>query len=184
MIPNRTFRDSLHRLAQLGQATGVQMVCIKEAGASNRYTAEPVEFNEDGETQSAGAADITVVNLAEPADEDGQLPIGTNAVAIDVEGEWVVLVQAEARQVFAARILYTFGDGLYRVRPQTPVGENTFEDKTGASDINACNVAELNIEETDGVLADTIVIVTALVTDSNPPTIRYAFDHPVEEEYL
>ncbi len=182
MRPTR-FRDALHRLAQLGQATGIQLVRIKQQDDGNRYTAEPIEFDTDGGTRSAQADDLTVVNLAESADEDGQLPAGTNAVAVDVEGQWVILVQLEAAPIFAARVLYTFGNALYRVRPQVPVGETTFTDKTGAQDINACNVAELNIEETLGVIADTIVLVAALKTDSDPPTIRYAFDHPVYEEY-
>lgn len=183
MKPTKNFRDALHRLAQLGQATGVQLVRIKEQDEGNRYTAEAIEFDTDGQTRSAEAENVTVVNLAEPADEDGQLSADTNAVAVDVEGQWVILVQAGLVPVFAAKVLYALGEALYRVRPQVPVEENTFADKIGAQDINACNLAELIVGESSGVTDGTIVLVAALRTDSDPPTIRYAFDHPVYETY-
>ena len=40
------FHDSLYRLAQVGDAMGVQLVRITELLADNRYTAVPVEFAE------------------------------------------------------------------------------------------------------------------------------------------
>lgn len=141
MAAKKSFRDALHRLAQLGQATGLQLVRIMGLDEGNRYTAEAIEFDSDGDTQSAGAEQLTVINLAEAADDDGQLLADTNAVAVDVEGKWVILVQPAATPVFAGKVLYTFGNCLYRIRPQVPVGENTFVDKAGAQDINACNIA-------------------------------------------
>lgn len=183
MSPKNNFRDSLRRLAQLGQATGLQLVRIKEQDDGNRYTADAIEFDADDDTQLVDDSQLTVVNLAEPADEDGQLPAGTNAVAVDVEGEWVVLVRPTGTFLFAAQILYTFGNALYRVRPQVPVEENTFTTKSGGQDINACNLAELHLAETLGLDADIIVLVAALTTEGDPPTIRYVFDHPVHDEY-
>lgn len=183
MAPRKNFRDALHRLAQLGQATGLQLVRIMGLDDGNRYAAEAIEFDSDGETQSAGAEQLTVINLAEPADEDGQLLADTNAVAVDVEGKWVILVQPASTPVFVGKVLYTFGNCLYRIRPQVPVSENTFADKAGAQDINACNIAELDLVDPLGVDADSIVLVAALRTDSDPPTIRYVFDHPDYNEF-
>ena len=183
MAAKKSFRDALHRLAQLGQATGVQLVRVMDLDEGNRYTAEAIEFDSDGDTQSAGAGELTVINLAEPADDDGQLPADTNAVAIDVEGKWVILVRPAGAPVFAGKVLYTLGNCLYRIRPQVPVGENTFADKAGAQDINACNIAELGLVNPLGVDADSIVLVAALTTDSDPPTIRYVFDHPEYNEF-
>ncbi len=184
MSTKKNFRDALGRLAQLGQATGLQLVQIKSLDEDNVYTAEAIEFDDEGSSvRSAGGADMTVVNLAESPDEDGQLPADTKAVAVDVEGKWVILVRPTSAITFAAQVLYSFGDARYRVRPQVPVGENTFIDDPLGSDINACNLAELALEDTMGVDADIIVLVTALPTHSDPPTIRYAFDHSPSDEY-
>ena len=183
MAPRKTFRDVLHRLAQLGQATGLQLVRIIDLDEGNRYTAKAIEFDSDDDTQSAGAEQLTVINLAEPADDDGQLLADTNAVAVDVEGKWVILVQPAGAPLFVGKVLYTFGNCLYRIRPQVPVGENTFVDKAGAQDINACNIAELDLVDPLGVDADSIVLVATLTTDSDPPTIRYVFDHPDYNEF-
>jgi hypothetical protein len=161
----------------------MQLVRVKELDEDKRYTAEPTEFTPDGQTQPAGSEELTVVNLAEPCGQDGQLPAGTDAVAIDVEGQWVIFVQSVAKQMFPAKILYTYGGGLYRVRPQVPVGETTFADKPGAADINACNLAELDMVDPLGLEADTIVLVAELQTQGDPPTFRYAFDRYVPDEY-
>jgi len=183
MAPKQNFRDALSRLAQLGQATGLQLVRITALDEGNRYTAEPIEFDAEGDTQSAQAGNVTVINLAEPADEDGQLPAETNAVAVDVEGKWVILVHPAIESPFVGKVLYALGGCLYRIRPQAPVGENTFADKSGAADINACNIAELDIEDPLGVDADSLVLVATVRTDGDPPTIRYVFDHPDYNEF-
>ncbi len=181
MSAKKNFRDALGRLAQLGQATGSQLVRITEHLAGNRYTAQAIEFDQSQDIQPTGAADIIVINLAEPADLDGQLEAETNAVATDVEGRWVILVKPTDEGVFAGKVISRYDDALYRIQPQVPVTENTFANKSGSSVINACNLAELDMVSPPSVDANSIVLVTALATESDPPTTRYVFDHPISQ---
>ena len=89
------FHDSLYRLGQVGPALGVQLVRLVEVVANNRYTAMPIEFASDGSTQQAEEDTLTVTNLAEPADQTGQVPADTEAVALDVEGRWIVFLKPQ-----------------------------------------------------------------------------------------
>jgi len=176
------FRNALHRLAQLGRETGIQLVRITSLEAGNRYTARPVQFDEQGETEYASTHTLSITNLAELPDETGQLPEGAEAIAVDVEGRWVIHVQPEERTLFAAKVLYTFGDGRYRVRPQVPTGEKTFADDPSFGDLTAVNVFELGNPVEFGIESDTIVLVASLKDNAEPPTIQYAFSHATFDE--
>jgi len=177
------FHDALHRLAQVGSAAGVRLVRITQLVEKNLYLARPVEFDENGYTQFVGTDTMTVTNLAEPADSDGQLPPDTEAVAVDVEGRWVVFVRQSAA-MFVARVIDSLGSAAYQVREQVATGPGTFCDKTGAADVTACNLAELSLGPGAAVEDDAIVLVTILRDTGTPPVLRYVFDHPAYAKYL
>jgi len=177
------YHDGLSHLAQGGSPAGVQLIRITQADQYNRYTARPVEFDEQGRTTFADEATFTVTNLAEPADEAGQVPEGTEAIAIDVEGRWVIFLRQVA-PVFPARIVGSQGGASYTVREQVIDPQGAFADRTGTSDVAARNLAELSLGPGAAVDVGTIVLVTALVDGASPPTVRYVFDHPAYAKYL
>jgi hypothetical protein len=182
IAPTIPFHDSLHRLAQVGAAAGLQLVRITALDSGNRYTAGPVEFDSQGATQFADESTLTVTNLAEPADAPGNVPSGTDAVALDVEGRWVVFVRAAAGEApFAAKVTASLGQARYTVRRQIATGEGAFADKD-AIDLTACNLAELSLGTGAAVDLDTIVLVTDLGEGSG--AARYVFDHPAYAKYL
>jgi len=183
-MTNARPHDALGQFAQAGAAAGLQLVRLTALDADNRYTARPVEFDANGQTQFAGDATLTVTNLAEPADADGAVPAGTDAVAVDVEGRWIVFVRPAAPAAFAARVIATGSGADYTVREQVGTGAGTFADKEGAPDLTAHNLAELSLGPGAAVDVDTIVLVTALTGTGEPPTVRYVFDHPAYAKYL
>ena len=81
--------DALYRLAQAGDDLGVRLVRLGELIEANRYWAEALEFDADGEAVVADEPPFAVINLAEPADAPGTVPSDTDAVALDAEGSWV-----------------------------------------------------------------------------------------------
>jgi hypothetical protein len=181
------FRDSLYRLAQVGDALGVQLVRILEVDENNRYTAVPVEFDSDGATQPAEEQTLTITNLAEPADSPGQVPSGTDAVALDIEGRWIVFLRQEAAEAvasFPAKIVSSLGGSAYGVLEQVCTGPGSFADKDGAPQVTAHNLAELSLGPGAAVDIGTIVLAIALTDTGNPPTVRYVFDHPAYAKYL
>lgn len=182
------FHDSLYRLGQVGDAVGVQLVRIVEVAENNRYTAVPVEFASDGSTQQADEKTLTVTNLAEPADQTGQVPADTEAVAVDVEGRWIVFLKSQDEQpsstTFPAKVVDSLGGAAYGVLEQVCTGEGTFADKSGAQQVTAHNLAELSLGPGAAVDDDTIVVVTPLADTGEPPTLRYVFDHPAYAKYL
>jgi len=184
MTTSVPFHDALSHLAQVGGMTGVRLVCLIELEAANRYKARPIEFDEDGKTQFVGMETLTVTNLAEPADTEGKVPEDTDAVAVDVEGRWVVFVRPTGAAVFPARALSSQGSGTYTVREQVATGAGTFADKQGAESITAYNLAELSLGPGAAVDYGTIVLVTELQDTNDPPAVRYVFDHPVYAKYL
>ena len=145
MSRNAPFRDALHRLTQIGTSTGVRLVRIVALDEDNRYTARAIQFDAQGATQYADDETFEVTNLAEPADSDGQIAAGKDAVALDVEGRWVVFVRRAQSGVFPARIVESLGDAAYTVREQAMTGAGTFTDATGAADLTAYNLAELSL---------------------------------------
>lgn len=184
MTANVPFHDALHRLAQIATTMGVMLVRLTSVDEANRYTARPIEFDGDGQTQIVGTDTVTVTNLAEPADTTGQVPADTDAVAVDVEGRWVVFVRPAATAMFAAKVVSSQSGAAYTVREQVPTGSGTFADKQGASNITAHNLAELSLGPGAAVDNDTIVLVTALADNGNPPTLRYVFGHPAYAKFL
>jgi hypothetical protein len=184
MTANPPFHDALGYLAQAGDTNGARLVRITELKEANEYTARFIEFDENGETQFAGTQTLTVTNLAEPADADGSVPANTDAVAIDVEGRWIVFVRPAEDPVFPAKVISSQGSGAYAVHEQVATGAGTFADKPGASTVTAHNLAELSLGPGAAVDNDTILLVKTFRDTSNPPTLRYVFDHPVYARYL
>jgi hypothetical protein len=182
------FRDSLYRLGQVGHAWGVQLVRIVELVADNRYTAMPVEFAPDGSTQQAEATTLTVTNLAEPADQPGEVPADTEAVALDVEGRWIVFLKPQqdggGSTIFPAKVVESLGNAAYSVLEQVCTGTGSFANKSGAQAVTAHNLAELSLGPGAAVDDGTIVLVSVLTDTGQPPTARYVFDHPAYAKYL
>lgn len=183
MTQKTPFHDALSRLVQVGWAHGIKLVRLTELDEANRYTARPIEFDDDT-TQTVGTNTLTVTNLAEPVDTDGQVPENTDAVALDVGGRWVVFVRPAVAASFPARIVSSQGNGAYTAREQVVTGAGTFADKSGVSNITAHNLAELSLGPGAAVDDDTIIVVKIFADTGNPPTDRYVFDHPVYAKYL
>lgn len=184
MTTNLPYHDALHRLAQVGSGPGVGLVRMTAVDQANRYTARPIEFDEDDETVFVGDGTLTVTNLAEPTDRPGQVPADTDAVAVDVEGRWIVFVRPAGAALFPARVVSAQSGAAYTVKEQDATGAGTFADKTDAGNLTAYNLAELSLGPGAAVDDDTIVLVTVLFDDGETPTARYFFDHPVYAKYL
>jgi hypothetical protein len=180
----KTYFDSLQRWAQAAGGKAAQLVRIDSFQEGNRYTARPVGFDPSGGTEVVGAGTLTVTNLAEPADADGQVPSGTDAVAIDVGGRWVVFLRPAGSAMFPAKVIASLGEAAYTVREQVATGAGTFADAEGATDVTAYNLAELSLGPGSAIDADTIVLVMTLLDGGSPPTLRYVFDHPAYAKYL
>lgn len=176
-------------LVQAGVARGACLVRLVSLSAANRYTARAVEFTADGTTQFVSNDTLTVTNLAEPADTAGQLVADTEAVAIDVEGRWVIFVRlggsgGGATAQFPAKVLSAQGQGLYTVREQAVSPAGSFSDAVGATNVTARNLAELTLGPGSALPDDTLVLVTAIEDTGSPATLRYVFDHPAYAKYL
>lgn len=175
--------DRLSRFLQAGGDSLVRLVRIEGLDEGNRYRTKQVEFNSDGSTRTADDRVLVVTNLAEPAIAPGQLAAGTQAVALEVEGRWIIFVRETATS-FPAKVLSSSGGSLYLVRRQVPAGEATFADMTDADDLTACNLAELSLGPGGAVDTGMIVQVTAMSDGGSPPATRYLFDHPAYAKYL
>ena len=92
---NSTFQR-IGSLIQTGTAAGARLVRITAHESSNGYTARWIEFDAAGATQFFGDETFTVVNLAEDTDAGGDVPDNTDAIALDVEGRWVVFLRSAA----------------------------------------------------------------------------------------
>ena len=181
------FHDSLYRLAQVGTTLGVQLVRLTGCVGGNRYNALPVEFASGGVTQVAENQPLTVLNLAEPATQTGELPVNTEAVAIDVEGRWVIFVREASGEPASARpariTAWALGPAMYDIRWQTydaVTGE--FLDVANEPDQLAVNLAELSFGRSAAVDVDTFVLVHTIADIHG--TTCYAFDHPAYAKYL
>ncbi len=186
-MSNLTYRDMLGRFAQLGQSSGVQLVKLTSHLVGNVYGASVRTLDGEGDIVAADhTVSLEVINLAEAEDSDGQVPSDTPAVAVDLDGRWVVYVQTHPDQPFVGELLYTSGTGLYGVRPQAPTGQSSPTSPVGFENhgmpIMATNLAELGMS-TLGLEAGRMVIVHCVATADTPPLYHYVFDHPHEEEY-
>jgi len=180
------FHDSLYRLAQIGTTLGVQLIRLTQCRGDNQYDALPVEFTSQGATQVAENRPLVALNLAEPADAAGTLPPDTEAVAIDVEGKWVIFVrQAPSGPAMArpARITgVAAGPSRYSIRWQEYNAGGQFQDTADATVYTATNLAELSFGAAAAVDVGTIVPVFSIVDVGG--VTRYVFDHPVYAKYL
>lgn len=181
---NIPFHDAISRLAQAGKTVGVQLVRVTALQQNNRYTARPIEFDAQGETQFVGEEMLAVTNLAEPANSPGQLPKNTDAVAIDIEGRWIIFVRRQTSSAFPARITGSSGGSSYTALEQVATGSGGFVDKSGAETITVYNLAEGSLGPGAAVETDTIVLVSMFMTNGMPPVAQYVFDHPVYAKYL
>ncbi|MCL2700647.1 MAG: hypothetical protein FWE88_03010 [Phycisphaerae bacterium] len=181
------FHDSLYRLAQIGTSLGVQLVRLTACHGDNQYAALPVEFDSAGLTQVAENAPLTVLNLAEPADAAGTLPADTEAVAIDVEGKWVIFVrQAPSSNPSSTRLARVSGVqsgvGRYYIRWQECLANGQFQDTSDPDPAVATNLAELSFGSVAAVDLNTIVPILTVVDVTG--VARYVFDHPAYAKYL
>ncbi|MFP4140116.1 MAG: hypothetical protein ACLFVH_06470 [Phycisphaerae bacterium] len=179
------YNDGFGRLAQVGGGGRVRLVRLTGLDGGNRYTARAIEYGADGALQYVTSEEQVVTNLAEPADTDGRLSADTDAVAIDVEGRWIVHLSLAGTAMFPARVLSSGGGGaMYTVRPQTWDSGGELIDRGGSVDLTATNLAELSLGPGGAVDPDTIVLVAPLHDEADPPTIRYVFSHPAYAKYL
>ena len=179
-----TIDPPLRRLAQAGGLYGTRLVRVTAHDAANRYAACPVRFDADGATEPDGGETLTVTNLAEPPGSGGALPEGTEAVAADVEGRWVVFARPAASVLFPARVTMARGSAAYYVVEQVPAGPGAFADRDGAPVLTAWNLAEISLGNGSAVDPGTIVFVVAVEDDGAPPGIHHVFSHPIHAKYL
>lgn len=178
------YQDALYRLAQIGDTHGMQLVRIVEPAGGNCYQVQAIEFAAGGATQIADDRVFEVVNLSEPSGDDGGVPAGTEAVALDVEGRWVTFVRPAVSASFPAKVLSALGGATYSVLEQQITSSGDFVDKAGAAAVGARNLAELSLGSGAAVDAGAIVLVAAMISDGSPPTVKYVFDHPAYAKYL
>ena len=180
-----TFHDAWRRLAQVDSSNGVRLMRITQLDQGNRYLAQGVEFDSGGAATAVGGETFTVTNLAEPADSPGNLPLGSDVLALDVEGRWVTFVRMTANSAgFAARVTACLGAAAYSVREQSLTAQGAMQDKSGAIDVTAKNLAELSLGSGAAVDVGAIVLVCAYADSGSPATLRYFFDHPAYAKYL
>jgi len=177
------YRDSLYRLAQIGDTHGMQLVRIAESAGGNRYDAQAVEFTADGTTALAEQRTFQVTNLAEDPASGGALSAGAETVALDVEGRWVVFLQQAqvGAGCFPAKVLSAMGGATYSVIEQSITSEDEFQNAAGATAVSAKNLAESTLGSGTAVDVGTIVLVAMLGSGA---TAKYVFDHPVYAKYL
>lgn len=184
MSERNDYYDALGRWAEVSGAKAAQLVRITAYDQSNRYTAKPIAFGAMGETEIVSNETLTVTNLAEPTDTDGQVPADTDAVAIDVGGRWIVFIRQSSGAFFPAKVTASQGSAAYTVREQVTTGAGTFTDAPGATNLTAHNLAELSLGPGAAVGNDTFVLVLTITDNGVPPTARYVFDHPAYAKYL
>jgi hypothetical protein len=185
-MPANSYHDAFERLAQAGSAMGVQLVRLTSVAQANTYHAAAIEFATDGSTQDVDAQVIDVLNLAEPASATGQLPAGTRAIAVDVEGRWVIHVQISTggSAIFPARVVSSVGMSVYILREQQIASDGTWSDKSGTANISASNMSEMSIGPGAAVDVGQKVLVLTCTSTGSPSVIHYYFDHPVYAKYL
>lgn len=182
--PNLSQHDALYHLAQIGGAGGVQLVRIASPLAGNVYLARPVEFDAAGDAQLSGDETLEVTNLGEQATAGGEIEADTDAVAIDVEGRWIVFVRpaTSGGGSLPARITAALGGAKYSARLQTWNGA-ALVDATPSNNLTAINLAEATLGPGAAVDVGTAVLLTRLGADA-AGSETYAFDHPAYAKYL
>jgi hypothetical protein len=184
MNPYAPASDNPPPLVQAGGAIAAQLVRIVQAAGGNRYVARPVEFDDTGAAVYAADETLLVTNLAESV-TSSTVPAGTDAIAVDVEGRWVIHLKAQTGTPasFFAKILSAVGNGVYCVRPQATSENFTYVDKPDASDVNAQNLAEIGLGTGTAVELNSIVLVTHFASTETTPG-RFVFDRACYAKYL
>ncbi len=159
------------RLVHAGSPQQIKRVRLDVAESGNDYTASVVASGGHTET-------VTVTNLAESESTGGVLPSGTEAIAMQVGGQWLAFVPTTA--VFVARIFSASGAGVYGIREQALAADGTFSDAAGAVDLAATNLAEAGTSPGNALALNTRVIALAVVDTGTPATLRYVFDRVPE----
>jgi hypothetical protein len=150
----------------------IRRVQIAAATSGNEYQATVVRTT-DG-AQPVSAESLQVTNLAEPVDQDGQLSTGTQAIALQVDGQWTVFVPTTS--VFVGRIVTALGAGRYSIREQRYSETGTLDDAPEVAALAATNLAEVDVTPGDGLSPDTRVLVAAVPDTASPPTLHHVFD--------
>ncbi len=179
--------DSFGRWAQLSGRCGVQLVRLTALEAANRYWAVPLELAAEGAAAPVADGALSVLNLAEPANQAGQLEAGLDAVALDVEGRWVIFVRPTApggSTVFLARVAAALDSGAYTVVEQQALADGGSVDREGGLSVTAHNLAERDLGPGDATPLDARVLVLTVSVPGEPPTAGYVFDHPLYARYL
>ncbi len=183
---SQTHYDALGHWAEASACQGSQLVRILSCQQYNRYLAHPIGFTSDGSTLLLSGADLSVTNLAEPANAAGTVPANTDALAIDAGGRWIVFVRNAAPSLavgFVGKVMTVAGSAHYIVHEQV-LQNGAYHDKAGAADISADNLAELTLGPGAAVDVGTFVSLQGILDGGSPPTLRYVFDHPLYAKYL
>lgn len=178
------FHFALRRLAQEGSTACLRLVRIGSHQAANKYDAHILEVAADGSFQFSADPQITAVNLGESPSAGGNLHDGTDTVAMDVEGKWIVFITPAGGASFPARIVQALSNENYTIREQAIDSSGLFTDAPGSADLTAANLAERSLGSGGAVPASQVVIVHVLAVGTSPALLKYAFDHPIYAKYL
>ncbi len=178
--------DQLGRLVQTGlpSDSNVRMVRITGVFENNIYNARPLRFSDTGSQEFLATSELQVTNLAEPCDLLGQVPAGTDAIAVNVSSRWIVFIRQAGVVMFPAKIVSSQGGAVYSVREQSISAEGFCVDATGAINISATNLAEISLGSGAAMDTDTLVQITSLIDTAETPSVRYIFSHPCYAKYL
>lgn len=172
--------DTFIQAAGAGKA---RLVRLTAHVADNRYSACRLELDADGELVESQDT-VEVLNLAEAEIPGGRLEDDFDAIAIDLEGRWVIAVQP-AMELLAARVVANNSGAWYRVQPQTVTAAGTFADDTAAEELLAQNLAERTLGTGGGVDDDEIVLVKPLdASTATTLATSWAFEYPVYAKYM
>lgn len=181
-MPN-DYYDALGQWVQVSASPAGRLVRIVSLVGGNRYLASVLSHDASGTLQPL-AGQLTVTNLGEPPTLPGQTPAGTDALALDVDGRWIVCIRQAGSAMFPARVTASAGGSVYTLREQS-YGTGGFAPAAGSADISAINLAEINLGPGAAVDVGTIVLAMTLSDHSSSvPTVRYVFAHPLYAKYL
>ncbi len=171
--------DTFIQAASAGKA---RLVRLCAHVADNRYTASRLDLDADGELVESSDS-IEVLNLAESQIAGGRLVAGFDAIAIDLEGRWVIAVQP-AMEFIPARIVAHNSGAWYTTQPQRVNASGAFSDDTNQDELLAMNLAERTLGSGGGVDDDEIILLKPLDASSESTLATcWTFDHPVYAKY-
>lgn len=183
MVDMKKYVDAIGRFSQAGGIAGVLLVRIKSHETSNRYKAAILEMNSSWSlSEVAGADQIDVMNVCE-SDDDEHVDNDTDAVAIDVEGRWIVFIRKATggALLIPAKVVSSSGGASYELE-LLGLGEDS-EFAATETTVSATNLAEMNLGPGGAVDIDSIVLLTE-IKSSDGGSGQYFFDHPTYAKYL